>query len=213
MDANFAFKYHACLISIIFIHLFFYFHSCIFSIFTNFDTLNVGFAGTLSYTSVASELVSKLPNPLGVFNMAATIFKSFYSHRIGLRSNFCLSPVSSHFIRKELSSLNARKAVELDDISSLFLRDGADCIIEPVAHIVNISITTETVPSAFKEAKVIPLFKKGSTLDPGNYRPVSILCVLSKIRAVHSQLSIWKSGNYFLRINQVFAVAIPPTHV
>ena len=49
MDANFAFKYHACLISITFIHLFFYFHSCIFSIFTNFDTLNVGFVGTLSY--------------------------------------------------------------------------------------------------------------------------------------------------------------------
>ena len=49
MDANFAVKYHICLISIIFIHLIFYFHSCMFSILTHFDTLNVGFAGTLSY--------------------------------------------------------------------------------------------------------------------------------------------------------------------
>ena len=76
--------------------------------------------------------------------------------------------------------LNPKKAVGLDNVSSLFLRDAADSIIELVTHIINMSITSETVP-AFKEAKVVHPFKKGSTLDPGNYRPVSILCVLSKI--------------------------------
>ena len=37
----------------------------------------------------------------------------------------------------------------------------------------------------------MPLFKKGSRLEVGNYRPVSILNVMSKIleRAVHGQLS------------------------
>ena len=45
MDANFAFKHHTCLISINFIHLFFCFHSCMFSILIHFDTLNVGFVG------------------------------------------------------------------------------------------------------------------------------------------------------------------------
>ena len=97
-----------------------------------------------------------------------------------------------------------KKAVGLDDISSLFLRDGADCIIGPITHIINTSIITETVPAAFKEAKVIPLFKKGSTLDPGNYRPVSILNVLSKIleRAVHSQLSEYLEKRGLLFENQ-----------
>ena len=48
----------------------------------------------------------------------------------------------------------------------------------------------------FKQAQVTPLFKKGSKLDVGNYRPVSVLSVLSKIleRAVHDQLS-----GYFLK--------------
>ncbi len=32
-----------------------------------------------------------------------------------------------------------------------------------------------------KLAKVIPLYKKENRLDHGNYRPVSILCVVSKI--------------------------------
>ena len=61
----------------------------------------------------------------------------------------------------------------------------------PITHIINLSITNETVPTAFKDAKVVPLFKKGSRLEAGNYRPVSILNVLSKVleRAVHTQLS------------------------
>ena len=72
---------------------------------------------------------------------------------------------------KQLSSLDTKKAVGLDDISSLFLRDGAECISAPVKHIINLSIITETVPVAFK---------KGSTLDPGNYQPLRVLNVLSR---------------------------------
>ena len=54
-----------------------------------------------------------------------------------------------------------------------------DGIVEPISHIINISILTEVVPEGFKSAKVIPLFKKGSRLEAGNYRPVSILPVLT----------------------------------
>ena len=66
------------------------------------------------------------------------------------------------------------------------------------------SILSETVPSDFKNAKVIPLFKKGSKLEPGNYRPVSILPVLSKVleRAVNSQLTTFLEQNGILFENQ-----------
>ena len=153
---------------------------------------------------MAADLVSKLPSPCGLFHTTSEAFKSFYSNKIGLRSSFCLSPVSGQFVRKQLLSLNTKKAVGLDDISSLFLRDGAECIVAPIKHIINLSIITETVPAAFKEAKVKPLFKKGSTLDPGNYRPVSILNVLSKLleRAVHSQLSEYLERRGLLFENQ-----------
>ena len=169
-----------------------------------FDSFDVARIFNKFYTSVASDLVSKLPNPLGLFHTASEIFRGFYSSKIGLRPSFCLSPVSGQFIRNQLSSLNIKKAVGLDDISSLFLRDGTDCIVTPVKHIINLSIITETVPDSFKEAKVIPLFKKGSTLDPGNYRPVSILNVLSKIleRAAHSQLSEYLEKRGLLFENQ-----------
>ena len=79
-----------------------------------------------------------------------------------------------------------------------------DEIIEPVSHIVNLSITSEMVPSSFKQAKVIPLFKKGSKLDPGNYRPVSILSVLSKLleRAVCTQMNEYLEKRHILFENQ-----------
>ena len=143
------------------------------------------------YSSVAQTLVSKLPRPSGIYSVTSLLFRQFYSRRLGLRPSFVLTTVLSHFILKQLSSLNPKKAVGLDNVSSFFLREAVDQILLPVTHIMNLSITTETVPEIFKEAKVIPLYKKGSKLDPGNYRPVSILNVLSKIleRAVHSQLS------------------------
>ena len=49
------------------------------------------------------------------------------------------------------------------------------------------------MPSGFKKARVKPLYKKGSRLDVGNYRPVSILPVMSKIleRAVNDQLNCY----------------------
>ena len=154
------------------------------------DSFSVACIFNHFYTSVAADLVSKLPSPTGMFDTASLAFKRFYSRFTHPSHSFTLTPVSRGFILKQLRSLNPNKAIGLDGVSSRFLRDGADVIAEPVCHLVNMSILTETVPSGFKSAKVVPLFKKGSKLEPGNYRPVSILNVLSKVleRAVHCQL-------------------------
>ena len=47
------------------------------------------------------------------------------------------------------------------------------------------SIHSSTFPKLWKMGKITPLFKKGSTQDPGNYRPISILPVLSKLLEKH----------------------------
>ena len=45
-----------------------------------------------------------------------------------------------------------------------FFRVGSLC------HVVNLSITSEVVLVRMKEARVKPLFKKGSCFERGNYR-------------------------------------------
>ena len=58
-----------------------------------------------------------------------------------------------------------------------------------------------------KTARVIPLYKKNSKLELGNYRPVSILSTLSKIleRAVYIQLEIYlKENDLFYKFQSGF---------
>ena len=44
-----------------------------------------------------------------------------------------------------------------------------------------IPITQSHFPKDFKLAKLKPLYKKGAKTDPKNFRPISLLPVLSKI--------------------------------
>ena len=69
----------------------------------------------------------------------------------------------------------------LDEIPAKFLKEGASFLKLPVTFLVNMSISDNCVPDAMKIARVKPLYKKNSNLDVGNYRPVSILSVVSKI--------------------------------
>ena len=55
-------------------------------------------------------------------------------------------------------------------------------------------------PRSIKTARVKPLFKTNSRLDIGNYRPVSILCIISKIleKSVYNQIENYLVANNLL---------------
>ena len=57
----------------------------------------------------------------------------------------------------------------------------ATFVSAPLCTIVNSSIDNATFPDILKVATVIPVFKLGSSTDVNNYRPISILPLLSKI--------------------------------
>ena len=45
----------------------------------------------------------------------------------------------------------------------------------------NTSLTEKCLPQEWKDAKVSPIFKKGSRSTPGNYRPVSLTSIVCKL--------------------------------
>ena len=101
-----------------------------------------------------------------------------------------LIPVSEDFIYKELCKLNPSKSTGTDNIPARFVKDAASVHTKPIVHIINLSIEQNVVRNDLKNARVVPLFKKNKRSEVGNYRPVSVLSVVSKIleRAVYTQL-------------------------
>ena len=65
------------------------------------------------------------------------------------------------------------------------LRLSSHIIAAPLTQILNLSIETKLFPDILKNAKVPPYFKKEDNTDKTNYRPISILPIISKIIERH----------------------------
>ena len=65
----------------------------------------------------------------------------------------------------------------------------------------NNSIAKTQFPDLLELAKVVPIFKKGDRTSPENYRPISLLCSISK---VFEKLLYNRMVNFFGK-NKLFA--------
>ena len=115
--------------------------------------------------------------PPNKFNMAIT--NTFYD-RMNISNNLKLKEVDSAYILKMLQRTNTNKATGIDKLPGIFIKGGAELLAALLTQIINLSITTSTFPDPCKIAKLWPLFKKGSKTDRKNYRPISLLPLLSK---------------------------------
>ena len=152
------------------------------------------------FLNVAKELVNKLPSPFNIYSTVSPLVKQFYTDKNVRPNSFELHPISENFVNNELNKLNVNKSAGYDEIQAKFLRDGYSEIREVITHLINLSITTNVFPEEFKFAKVRPLYKKNDKTEVENFRPISILCILSKIleKAVHVQLEKYLTDNNIL---------------
>ena len=68
-----------------------------------------------------------------------------------------------------------------DGVSSQFLKLALNSIVDPLTHICNMSLTEGVFPDTLKVANVILLYKSDDPMCFNHYRPVSLLCILSKV--------------------------------
>ena len=105
--------------------------------------------------------------------------------------------------KKIISSLQTKFSVGTDGVPAFLLKSLPINVIVILTNIFNLSISTGTFISYFKNAKVIPIFKKGNPKLVENYRPISILPVFSKIleKIVHKRLYFYcKQNEYPLKL-------------
>ena len=89
-------------------------------------------------------------------------------------------PVSPHDVSLVINKLKNKKG-SLHEIPVSLIKSNKHILAVPLSLLFNQSITEGKFPQCLKHATVIPIYKKGPKDDIGNYRPISMLSVTSKI--------------------------------
>ena len=88
---------------------------------------------------------------------------------------FNLASTSKNSILTILNATQVSKGAALDNLFRHFLKN------QPIDDLCNLSVKSETFPDSCKAAKLKPLNKEGSFTQPCNYRPISLLTLISKV--------------------------------
>ena len=121
-----------------------------------------------------------------------------------LKEKFCFKKETPKRIEKIIDGLNVKVAVGKDNISARLIKDAKDTIAPILSQIINIGYEKNVFPDCLKCGIIKPIFKDGNQNEVTNYRPISILPVLSKIfeRAAANQIIHFLEENHLLSKNQ-----------
>ena len=115
-----------------------------------------------------------------------------------------LSPVTLRMLRQTLMDMSSTAACGSDGLCIRVFKAALPAIGRIILNIVNACITRSDIPIAWKHSIIHPIFKSGSASDPSNFRPISIIPVITKLieRLVQSQLYYYLSCNHLLSSSQ-----------
>ena len=166
------------------------------------------------FSNPADSYLLKLPRPKRKFGIKTT--REYYKEIRNKYEDFVLHNVDITSVEKILKNLNVGTVFGINQISTRFLKDGAPVIAIYVANIIDMSIKLDTILSQCKIARIKPLFKKSIKTGAKNYRPISLLPLISK--AMENPFTIkqkisFKEMNCFTVTIQVLEQISPQIHV
>ena len=113
--------------------------------------------------------------------------KSFCDANIKPEDSFQIPLLAVHEVGALISSLKNKKSMGPDNLNPSLIKLALPYIVESLTFIYNKCIENNIFPPSLKAAKVIPLPKSKDTSDINNFRPISLLPVLSKPLEKHVQ--------------------------
>ena len=155
------------------------------------------------FLSVSQRILSPEQIKAGEHFVCSDNLVQFCKER-GNNSEFKIPLLSVHEVGKLVNSLGNKKSMGPENIPAFFLQLTLPYIVEPLTYIYNLCIENNTFPAAMKVAKVIPLPKSNDKSNPDNFRPISLLPLLSKPLERHIQKHLYNylNGNSLLHLNQ-----------
>ena len=113
------------------------------------------------------------------------------------KTMFKFKTVEIEDVLNVIKNLNSKKSSGYDHLSNYVLKEIKFEIAIPLTFIINKSLQSSEVPKVMKKAKVVPIYKSGPKDDITNFRPVSLLPVISKLleKLVKAQVSDYLEEN------------------
>ena len=142
----------------------------------------------LSFVNQATILLGSVDSCVPVETLASSPMQV----NPNMRCTFELPFNSPAKVFKMLQEMPTSKATGANGLGVQLLKIAASAIAEPISRLINRCISTRNVPSKWKIEKVSPVFKtQGSNNDKQNYRPISVLLIVSKIFERHIYDSLY----------------------
>ena len=88
-----------------------------------------------------------------------------------------------------------------DQMKPIVLKKVKNELLHPVMNLINASFQQGIFPDQLKTACVTPIYKQGITSCVSNYRPVSVLCAMSKI---FERIMFYRLMDYVTKFNILY---------
>ena len=146
------------------------------------DSQNIANIFNDHYATLGLNVQQKIPTQEGDYNFY--LDKRDKDGRRFINPDGCtfyLSPAGPGEVEKIIDELNINKSIGPFGVPVFLLKKYKMFFSLWLSELVNLSFETGMFPDVLKIAKVNPLHKKDSKIDHRNYRPISLLSVVSKI--------------------------------
>ena len=110
-----------------------------------------------------------------------------------------------------VKEVKTSKSPGYDNIPTSLIKEGAEEIAASLLfHPINSSLRESVFPTSEKCAKITPVYKSGKQSSMDNYRPISVLSVLSKVleKVVHKQIYEFLKTNNLLLSKLIWILTI-----
>lgn len=111
-----------------------------------------------------------------------------------------LKPATKKEVLKIINNLDINSSSGIDNVNTKTIKCVKHHIVDELTNCINYCLEQGTFPNNLKIAKVTPIFKSGKRSDPNNYRPISVLPVMSKIfeKILYNRLETYLNSINFL---------------